>query len=74
VIAPDFALSRGEIVGYPELPIKDVYEASIAAAVAVRNVMLSRSKNIPRLVGGVVEISLEHDQNATIKDLFCEVQ
>jgi len=41
-------------VGSPEYPIKNVYEASIAAA-TIRNAMPSRLKNIPRLVGRVIE-------------------
>lgn len=43
------------IVGCPEFPIKDVYEAAIAAA-AIRNaIMPSRLKNMSRLVGRVVD-------------------
>lgn len=42
------------ILGSPEFPIKDVYEASIAAA-AIRSAMPSRLRNIPRLLGRVAE-------------------
>ena len=41
-------------VGSPELPIKDVYEASIAAA-ALRSLMPSRLNKLHRLVGRALE-------------------
>jgi glycosyltransferase involved in cell wall biosynthesis len=48
------AINTYSVVGSPEFPVKDVYEASLRAR-AIRNAMPSRLKNIPRVVGRAVE-------------------